>query len=108
MLDAVHPKYIILKPTLHGGLRGSEEWIRLAGERGIGFWATSALESNVGLNAIAQWRAASDCTMPQGLGTGQLFTDNMESYPLSIRGEALHFDPDAPEPDLRSWLGLER
>ena len=108
MLDAVHPKYIILKPTLHGGLRGSEEWIRLAGERGIGFWATSALESNDGLNAIAQWRAASDCTMPQGLGTGQLFTDNMESYPLSIRGEALHFDPDAPEPDLRSWLGLER
>ena len=112
MLDAVHPKYIILKPTLHGGLRGSEEWIRLAGERGIGFWATSALESNVGLNAIAQWRAASDCTMPQGLEN--LTIPYLYEAPLML--EQANFSAvvcrelglDAPEPDLRSWLGLER
>lgn len=83
LLDAVRPAYIILKPSLHGGIRGSEEWIRLARERGIGYWITSALESNVGLNAIAQWCATLQPDKPQGLGTGQLFTDNI-AMPLRI------------------------
>lgn len=83
LLDAIRPAYIILKPSLHGGIRGSEEWIALASERGIGYWITSALESNVGLNAIAQWCATLQLDMPQGLGTGQLFTDNI-ALPLQI------------------------
>lgn len=108
LLDAIRPAYVILKPSLHGGMKGCDEWIALASSRGIGHWATSALESNIGLNAIAHWCATRDPAMPQGLGTGQLFTDNMEGYPLSIRRCALHFDAGAPEPDLAAWLGLER
>ena len=90
-LDTIRPQYIILKPSLHGGMHGSREWIALAGERGIGSWITSALESNVGLNAIAQFAAdvyGDDITMPQGLGTGLLFTDNIP-MPLEIRGDRL-------------------
>lgn len=80
MLNIIKPRYIILKPSLHGGMMGCREWISMAREMGIGSWITSALESNIGLNAIAQF--ASDVygdhiTMPQGLGTGQLFTDNI-------------------------------
>ena len=90
MLDTIRPQYIILKPSLHGSLCGAEEWIRLARERGIGSWVTSALESNIGLNAIAQWCATLHPVMPQGLGTGLLFTDNVES-PLSMEGERLWF-----------------
>ena len=91
LLDTICPQYVILKPSLHGGMAGSREWINLAKERGIGSWITSALESNVGLNAIAQF--ASDVygpsiTMPQGLGTGLLFTDNID-MPLEIRGDKL-------------------
>ena len=91
LLDTIRPQYIILKPSLHGGMTGSREWIRMAKERGIGSWITSALESNVGLNAIAQF--ASDVygpaiTMPQGLGTGMLFTDNIP-MPLEIKGDQL-------------------
>ena len=81
LLDTIRPGYIILKPSLHGGLLGSEEWIRLARERSIGSWMTSALESNVGLYAIARFTMkmyGPDITMPQGLGTGLLFTDNIE------------------------------
>lgn len=91
LLDTICPQYIILKPSLHGGMYGSREWIPLANERGIGSWITSALESNIGLNAIAQFAAdvyADNITMPQGLGTGQLFTDNLP-MPLSIRGDRL-------------------
>ena len=91
LLDTIRPQYIILKPSLHGGMHGSREWIALAGERGIGSWITSALESNVGLNAIAQFAAdvyGDDITMPQGLGTGLLFTDNIQ-MPLEIRGDRL-------------------
>lgn len=91
LLDVIKPAYIILKPSLHGGMRGSEEWIRLAEERGIGSWITSALESNIGLNAVAHLAAklyGSGITMPQGLGTGQLFTDNID-MPLEIRGDML-------------------
>ncbi len=90
LLDTIRPQYIILKPSLHGGWSGSQEWIDLAAERSIGSWVTSALESNVGLNAIAQWCATLSPTLPQGLGTGQLFTDNTDS-PLHIEGDCLWF-----------------
>lgn len=91
MLNIIKPRYIILKPSLHGGMAGCREWIDAARELGVGSWITSALESNIGLNAIAQY--ASDVygpqiTMPQGLGTGQLFTDNIP-MPLEIRGDML-------------------
>ena len=91
MLNIIKPRYIILKPSLHGGMQGCREWIETAKEMGIGSWITSALESNIGLNAIAQF--ASDVygdhiTMPQGLGTGQLFTDNIDMG-LEIRGDRL-------------------
>lgn len=91
LLDTVCPQYIILKPSLHGGIYGCNEWIELANQRGIGSWITSALESNIGLNAIAHYAAkvyGSDVKMPQGLGTGQLFTDNIP-MPLEIRGDKL-------------------
>lgn len=91
LLDRIKPAYLVLKPSLHGGMHGTEEWIRLADERGIGSWITSALESNIGLNAIAQLTAhlyGPGITMPQGLGTGMLFTDNIP-MPLDIRGDKL-------------------
>lgn len=91
LLDMVRPQYIILKPSLHGGIYGCNEWIELANQRGIGSWITSALESNIGLNAIAHYAAkvyGSNVKMPQGLGTGQLFTDNIP-MPLEIRGDKL-------------------
>ncbi len=91
LLDTIRPQYIILKPSLHGGVYGCMEWIRLAEERGIGSWITSALESNVGLNAIAHFAAkmyGPDVKMPQGLGTGQLFTDNIP-MPLEMIGDKL-------------------
>lgn len=91
MLDTVRPAYIILKPTLTGGFEASDQWIDLARERGIGWWATSALESNIGLNAIAQWVATHNPSMPQGLGTGQLYHNNIPS-PLILRGESLYHD----------------
>lgn len=90
MLDAIRPAYIILKPTLAGGFEGSEEWIRLALERDCGWWATSALESNIGLNAIAQWVATLNTSMPQGLGTGQLYHNNIPS-PLYLQGDKLRY-----------------
>lgn len=91
LLDTIRPQYIILKPSLHGGIYGCNEWIELANRRGIGSWITSALESNIGLNAIAHYAAkvyGSNVKMPQGLGTGQLFTDNIP-MPLEIRGDKL-------------------
>ena len=91
LLDTIKPQYIILKPSLHGGVAGTREWIALANERGIGSWITSALESNIGHNAIAQLAAdiyGSKITMPQGLGTGMLFTDNIP-MPLEIRNDCL-------------------
>ncbi len=83
LLEKVVPQYIILKPTLLGGLRASKEWITLAEERNIGWWITSALESNIGLNAIAQFTATLDSKVHQGLGTGQLYHNNIPS-PLTI------------------------
>lgn len=91
MLRIIKPAYIILKPSLHGGMMGCREWIRIAKDEGIGSWITSALESNVGLNAIAQFCSevyGDNISMPQGLGTGLLFTDNIP-MPLEIRGEKL-------------------
>jgi o-succinylbenzoate synthase len=90
LLETIRPQYIILKPSLHGGFAGSEEWISLANEQKIDWWATSALESNIGLNAIAQWCAIQKNEMPQGLGTGQLYTNNFES-PLTLEGENLKY-----------------
>lgn len=81
MLNIIKPRYIILKPSLHGGMMGCREWISIAKDMGIGSWITSALESNIGLNAIAQFTSdvyGDNIIMPQGLGTGQLFTDNIE------------------------------
>lgn len=91
LLDAIRSRYVVLKPALCGGFGGAEEWIRLAREVGIGWWVTSALESNVGLNALAQWVATLGVSMPQGLGTGQLFTNNSVS-PLRQQGEKLSYD----------------
>lgn len=91
MLNIIKPRYIILKPSLHGGMQGCREWIKTARDMGIDSWITSALESNIGLNAIAQFAAdvyGDHITMPQGLGTGQLFTDNIP-MPLEIRGDKL-------------------
>lgn len=91
LLDTIRPQYIVLKPSLHGGMVGTEEWIQLARERNIGSWITSALESNVGLNAIAQLTASiygTNIRHAQGLGTGQLFADNIE-MPLKVIGDKL-------------------
>jgi o-succinylbenzoate synthase len=93
MLNMIKPRYIILKPSLHGGIAGTEEWVALAGKRGIGSWMTSALESNVRLSAIAQLAAkVYGCppSMPQGLGTGMLFTDNIDR-PIKIVGNKLFY-----------------
>ncbi len=93
LLDTIRPQYIILKPSLHGGMYGCTEWIQMAKERGINSWITSALESNVGLNAIAHYCAKTygpSVSMPQGLGTGQLFTDNID-MPLVIDGDKIWY-----------------
>lgn len=82
LLDAIRPQYIVLKPTMHGGLSGTCEWIDLANKRGINSWITSALESNIGLRSIALLAESvygPNITFPQGLGSGQLFTDNIEN-----------------------------
>ena len=92
LLQTIRPRYIILKPSLHGGIHGCEEWIEIAGREGIGWWITSALESNIGLNSIAQWCATLGNPLPQGLGTGALFTDNID-LPLEVRGDCLWFNP---------------
>lgn len=84
LLEKIRPPYIILKPSLIGGFKGSEEWIQIADNMGIEWWVTSALESNIGLNAIAQWTFTLDNSMPQGLGTGGLFTNNFDT-PLVVR-----------------------
>ena len=92
LLREIQPQYIILKPSLIGGYRGSEEWITLAETLGIGWWVTSALESNIGLNAIAQWTYTLHSSMPQGLGTGMLYTNNIP-FPLYVENGHLGFNP---------------
>lgn len=99
LLNEIRPQFIVLKPTLHGGLSGAAEWMDAAMRRDVGFWVTSALESNVGLNALAQWVAhlqpqlpPSLAALPQGLGTGQLFVENYSGINLCIEGERLFYD----------------
>jgi o-succinylbenzoate synthase len=79
LLTTIQPQFIVLKPSLHGGISGCREWISLAEELGIGWWMTSALESNIGLDAIAQFTAEFKNELPQGLGTGSLYLNNIES-----------------------------
>lgn len=79
LLEIIHPQFIILKPSLHGGISGTQEWIQLAEERKIPWWITSALESNIGLNAICQLVGEYKNNLPQGLGTGSLYTNNVQS-----------------------------
>lgn len=93
LLETVTPAYLILKPSLHGGFSGCENWIELAEKHNCGWWVTSALESNIGLNAIAQWTFHIQARNEQGLGTGQLFTNNFDS-PLEVAGEQLWFRPE--------------
>ena len=93
LLKTILPQYIIIKPALVGGFSGSLEWIHLANELNIGWWVTSALESNIGLNAIAQWTYTLENPLPQGLGTGQLYQNNIVS-PLEVKDGALFYMPD--------------
>lgn len=90
LLQTIQPQYIILKPSFIGGMKGSQEWIDLAKQQHIDYWITSALESNVGLNAIAQWTFTLNNPLPQGLGTGGLFTNNFEC-PLHVKNGTLHY-----------------
>ncbi|MBI3141557.1 MAG: o-succinylbenzoate synthase [Bacteroidetes bacterium] len=93
MLSTIRPQYIIIKPSLLGGFGLSEEWMELADKYHIGYWVTSALESNIGLNAIAQWVSDMDLTRPQGLGTGKLYKNNIKS-PLVLEQGFLKYDHD--------------
>ena len=93
LLDAVQPQFLVLKPSLHGGFSGCNTWIELAEQRKIGWWITSYLESNIGLNSIAQWTFHKNALGFQGLGTGGLFANNFCS-PLEIRGEKLWLNPE--------------
>lgn len=91
LLEKIRPQFIVLKPSLIGGFLGCEQWIHAAEKFGIGWWITSALESNIGLNAIAQWTFLQQNPMPQGLGTGALYTNNFDS-PLTVSGGELRYD----------------
>lgn len=93
LLQTIKPQYIIFKPSLIGGYRGTEEWLNLANEMSIGWWVTSALESNVGLNAISQWTFTKNSPLPQGLGTGGLYTNNFES-PLEVKNGTIMYNPE--------------
>jgi o-succinylbenzoate synthase len=95
LLEAISPDYIVLKPSFIGGWRGAEEWIELAEDWGVDWWVTSALESNIGLNAIAQWLASKNLRVAQGLGTGGLFTNNIPS-PLEVSDAQLWYNTMAP------------
>ncbi|WP_298223458.1 o-succinylbenzoate synthase [Flavobacterium sp.] len=90
LLQKIKPQFIILKPSFIGGFRGTQEWISLAEKYNIGWWITSALESNIGLNAIAQWTYLQNNPMPQGLGTGALYTNNFDG-PLTVSNGQLWY-----------------
>jgi o-succinylbenzoate synthase len=92
LLERLKPKFIVLKPMLHGGIRGCEDWIRVAGKRNIGWWITSSLESSVGLNAIAQFTANYQNDLHQGLGTGKIYDNNFES-PLEVKEGFIYLNP---------------
>lgn len=91
LIQIIKPQFIILKPSFIGGWKGSHKWMDLANEYNVGWWITSALESNVGLNAIAQWTYNLENELPQGLGTGSLFTNNFES-PLQVKSGTLQYE----------------
>jgi len=91
MLDQLKPHFIVIKPSLHGGISGTNEWIELAKDRNIGWWVTSALESNIGLNAICQLTANHPISIPQGLGTGMIYERNVLS-PLTVANGAIFLD----------------
>ena len=99
LLVRIKPQYIILKPSLHGGLKSSAEWIKLADEAKVGWWLTSSLESTIGLNAIAQFASTYTIEVPQGLGTGMIYENNFPS-PLTVKDSALEYKPQL-EWDLR-------
>ena len=103
MLDRVKPQYLVLKPSLLGGFSESEKWIELAKERNISWWITSALESNIGLNAIAQWSGKMQPNGFQGLGTGQLFTNNIPS-PLTVKSGKLSIDQSKIWDDVNQFI----
>jgi L-alanine-DL-glutamate epimerase-like enolase superfamily enzyme len=90
LIEVLKPAYLIIKPSLIGGLSEADEWVGIAHSNNIGWWATSALESNIGLNAIAQWAASKEVTMPQGLGTAQLYVSNFESPLLVEHAKLFH------------------
>jgi o-succinylbenzoate synthase len=93
LLQKIKPQYIILKPSFVGGFRGTKEWIDLAEKYQIGWWITSALESNIGLNAIAQWTFLQQNSMPHGLGTGGLYANNFDS-PLEVKNGQLCYNSE--------------
>ncbi|MDN3643624.1 o-succinylbenzoate synthase [Lutimonas halocynthiae] len=103
LLVSINPQYIILKPSLVGGFKGSREWIEMAEALGIGWWITSALESNIGLNAIAQFTYTLKNELPQGLGTGALFSNNIEA-PLFVSAGELGYDSTHNWGDLKQFL----
>ena len=90
LLETIRPQYIILKPSLIGGFKGTDEWITLADELNIVWWITSALESNIGLNAIAQYTYTKNNPLPQGLGTGQLYTNNIPALLVIEKGHLIY------------------
>ena len=92
LLQTIQPQYLIFKPSLIGGFKGTQQWIDLAETNTIGWWNTSALESNIGLNAISQFTYEKNVTMPQGLGTGSLYTNNIES-PLEVKDGKISYNP---------------
>lgn len=94
MAETIKPQYLVIKPSLTGGFSGGKEWIEIASSIDAGWWITSALESNIGLNALAQWVATLNTNMPQGLGTGALFSNNISS-PLFLVGDSLRYNPQA-------------
>lgn len=103
LLDTLKPAHLVLKPTLLGGLAASEEWIELAGDRGVGWWVTSALESNLALGVLAQWVATLGSGCYQGLGTGLLYRDNLPS-PLHIQNGRLFYEPEFDWRVYREWI----
>ncbi|GGE14627.1 o-succinylbenzoate synthase [Psychroflexus salis] len=93
LIQTIQPQYIILKPSLVGGFANTKHWIDLAEQQKVGWWITSALESNIGLSGIAQFTQTLQNNMPQGLGTGSLYTNNIPS-PLEVKGEKLWYNPN--------------
>lgn len=100
LLQTIQPQYIILKPSLVGGFEHCKNWMEMADKHQIGYWITSALESNIGLNAIAQYTYHLGLKRPQGLGTGSLFTNNIKS-PLEVKGEYLSYNP------VKTWENIK-